>query len=343
MKLAVFTVTENGTKIANQIKERLKDRVEIFSPPKSRLGTSKPWLMDLVSDNFPKYDGFVFVSAVGIAVRALAPHLKDKTIDPAVVVVDDTGAFSISLLSGHIGGANDLAREVADAVGAMPVITTATDVSGKPAIDIFMKDLGLKIDDKAGLKRVSAGILRGESACIFADIKLGRWGDRAKVAYSVRPLGQLEKYRKVYDHVIVIVSDQNIKTEKGELILKPRRIFAGVGCQKGVTTDEVKQAVKALLAGNGLHGHNLKGLASIDIKSEEAALFKAAEDFNVEVLLYPAEKLDEIAPSKSQFVKEKVGAGGVCEPAAILASRGGKLIATKMVYGRVTVALAEEE
>lgn len=343
MKLAVFAVTENGAKIANQIKERLKDKVEIFSPPKSKLGTSKPWLMDLVSDNFPKYDGFVFISAVGIAVRALAPHLKDKTIDPAVVVVDDTGAFSISLLSGHIGGANDLAREVADAVGAMPVITTATDVSGKPAIDIFMKDLGLKIDDKAGLKRVSAGILRGESACIFADIKLGRWGDRAKVAYSVRPLGQLEKYRKVYDHVIVIVSDQNIKTEKGELILKPRRIFAGVGCQKGVTTDEVKQAVKALLASNGLHGHNLKGLASIDIKSEEAALFKAAEDFNVEVLLYPAEKLDEIAPSKSQFVKEKVGAGGVCEPAAILASRGGKLIATKTVYGRVTVALAEEE
>ncbi len=343
MKLAVFTVTDNGAKIANRIKEQLKDKVVVFTPPNPKADSSKPWLMELVSDNFPKYDGFVFVSAVGIAVRALSPHLKDKTIDPAVVVVDDTGAFSISLLSGHIGGANDLARKVADAVGAMPVITTATDVSGKPALDLFMKDLGLKTGDKSGLKRVSAGILRGETACIFADIKLGRWGNRAKVAYSVRSLSQLKKYRKVYDHVIVVTNDDEIETEEGDLVLRTRRIFAGVGCKKGVAADEVKQAVKASLAGKGLHRHNLKGLASIDIKGEEEALFKAAEDFNVEVLLYPAEELDKVAPNKSQFVQEKVGAGGVCEPAAILASMDGKLIATKTVYGKVTVALAEEE
>ncbi len=341
MKLAVFTVTENGVKIADRIKGTLKDEVEIFEPPKAE--DQKPWLMDLVKDVFQNYDAMVFVSAVGIAVRALAPHLRDKTVDPAVVVVDDGGSYSISLVSGHIGGANDLARKVADAVGAMPVITTATDIAGKPAIDLFMKDLGLKTTDTAALKRVSSGILRGESACIFADIGLGRWGDRAKASYSVRPLSQLKKYSKNYDHIVVVVDDKPVETVKKALVLKTRRVFAGVGFKKDATPEKIKQAIRGSLAKKGLHAHNLKGIASIDIKSEEEALRKAAEHFNVAVSLYPAVELDEVAPSRSNFVMDKVGAGGVCEPAAILASKDGVLIAPKTVYGKVTVALAEEE
>lgn len=341
MKLAVFTVTENGLKIADKIKEKLSDSIDIFAAPKT--DKSKPWLMNLVKEVFSKYDGFIFISAVGIAVRALAPNIKDKAVDPAVVVVDDSGAFSISLLSGHIGGANDLARQIADAVGAMPVITTATDVSGKPAIDLFMKDLGLKTTNKQGLKRVSAGILRGDSVCIFADIKLGRWGDRAKVAYSVRPLSQLIRYGKSYDHIVAVVDDEKMQLGRGILVLRTRRIYAGVGFQKGVSADDIKQAIRASLASKNLHMHNLKGLASIDIKGNDKALYEAADHFNVAISLYPAEQLDEVAPNTSQFVKDKVGAGGVCEPAAILASKGGKLIAEKTVYGKVTVALAEEE
>ncbi|HZD60609.1 MAG TPA: cobalamin biosynthesis protein CbiG, partial [Anaerolineae bacterium] len=187
MRTAVLAVTESGTRVANLIKEQLEDiDVEVFAPPKEE--RKKPWLVELVGNVFSKYDALVFVSAVGIAVRAIAPHLRGKMVDPAVVVVDDTGAFSISLVSGHVGGANDLARKVSDAVGAIPVITTATDISGKPALDLFMKELGLKTDDVEKLKRVSSGILRGESACIFADISLGRWGDRVRAAYSVRPL-----------------------------------------------------------------------------------------------------------------------------------------------------------
>lgn len=340
MKLAVLTVTENGVKIAGRIKGRLSDDVEIFEPPKEE--DQKPWLMELVKDVFPKFDAMVFVSAVGIAVRALAPHLRDKTVDPAVVVVDDSGAYSISLVSGHIGGANDLARKVADAVGAMPVITTATDIAGKPAIDMFMKDLGLKTDDMTALRRISSGILRGESACIFADISLGRWGNMATASYSMRPLSQVKKYRKYYEHVVVVVDNNPVDAGKKALVLKTRRIIAGVGCKKGVTPEEVKQAIRGSLASKGLHAHNLKGIASIDIKSDEEALIKAAEHFNVGVSLYPAVELDEVAPSRSDFVMDKVGAGGVCEPAAILASRGGALIVPKTVYGKVTVALAEE-
>lgn len=341
MKLAALAVTENGARIANRIKDNLGDEVEVFTPPQAE--ADRPWLSTLVDNVFPKYDGLVFISAVGIAVRMLAPHIKDKVNDPAVVVVDDTGAFSVSLLSGHIGGANDLARKVADAVGAMPVITTATDLSGKPAIDLFMKDLGLKTDNIDGLKRISSGILRGESACIFADIPLGRWGDRSRSAYSVRPLKQLDKYGKAYDHIVVVVKDQIVDIGEDALILKTRRIFAGIGCQKGVSPAEVKRATKKALASTSLHAHNIKGIASIDIKEEEQALFEAAKHFNVNVSLYPAKELDDVAPSISDFVKDKVGAGGVCEPAAILASKGGKLIFPKTVFGKVTVALAEEE
>jgi len=341
MKTAVLAVTESGTKIANLIKERLDDDVEIFAPPKK--ASNKPWLLSLVKEIFAKYDALVFVSAVGIAVRAIAPNLREKTVDPAVVVVDDTGAFSISLVSGHIGGANDLARKVSDAVGAMPVITTATDINGKPALDLFMKELGLKTNDMPRLKRISSGILRGEAACIFADISLGRWGDRVKAAYSVRPLKHLKKYGKIYDHVVAVTDDATIDTLPGTLILQPRRIFAGIGCRKGVSFDDVRDAVKSALGSQDLHMHNLKGLASIDIKRDEKALHEAAEHFEIGLTLFSAEELDKVAPGQSDFVKEKVGAGGVCEPAAILASKGGKLIVPKTIYGEITIALAEEE
>ncbi|MBE0446606.1 MAG: cobalt-precorrin 5A hydrolase [Actinobacteria bacterium] len=342
MKTAVLAVTENGTKIAKLIKDHLEDAdVEIFAPSKEE--RKKSWLLNLVGRVFAKYDALVFISAVGIAVRAIAPHLREKTLDPAVVVVDDSGAFSISLVSGHVGGANDLARKVSDAIGAMPVITTATDIFGKPALDLFMTELGLKTGDMKRLKRISSGILRGESACIFADISLGRWGDRVKAAYSVRPLKQLKNYGKVYDHIIAVVSDEMPDTRPGTLILRTRRVFAGVGCRKDVAFEEVRDTIKGALASKGLHTHNLRGLASIDLKSGERVLYETADHFEVDVTLFPPEELDRVAPNRSDFVKEKVGAGGVCEPAAILASKGGRLILPRTVYGKVTIALAEEE
>ena len=340
MKIAVLAVTENGLIIADRMKTRFDDELEIFAPP--AMGRDNPWLLDLVSEIFLDYDGLVFISAVGIAVRAVAPHLRDKTVDPAIVVVDEAGAFSVSLVSGHIGGANDLAIKVADAVGAVPVITTATDTHGKPALDLFMKELGLKTDDMTRLTRVSSGILRGESACIFADIGLGRWGDRVRAVYSVRPLDQLKRYGSAYEHVVIVVDEEVPQVRPGTLILKIRRVYAGIGSRKGVTLDEVRDAIRSALGSQGLHLHNLKGIASIDIKNEEKAFYEAAEHFGVEVQLYPADKLDAVAVNRSDFVKEKVGADGVCEPAAILVSEGGTLILPKTVHGKVTVALAEQ-
>jgi cobalamin biosynthesis protein CbiG len=144
---------------------------------------------------------------------------------------------------------------------------------------------------------------------------------------------------------VVVVAENDVLPDMkpGALALKTRRIFAGVGCRKGVSYEEVRDAVRSALAGKDLHIHNLRGLASIDIKNGEHALYKAADNFGVSIALFAADDLDKVAPNKSDFVKEKVGADGVCEPAAILASKGGKLILPKTVYGRITVALAEEE
>lgn len=341
MRTAVFAVTKNGLTIAKKIQRGLRSTVDIYTQPGD---TPSPWLLDAVGDAFEHYDALVFICAVGIAVRAVAPHVSNKATDPAVVVVDDAATFSISLLSGHIGGANDLAREVADLVCAMPVITTATDIGGKPAIDLMMKDLGLKTGDKEGIRRVSTGIVNGDSACVFADIRLGRWGDRLKASYSIRPLPQLNRYENDYNHVVVIVNDVDAQPSRRDaLVLRTRRVFAGVGCRKDVSTDEVRKAVKKALAQAGLRKYNLKGFASIDIKRDESALVETATDYGVGLALYPAEELDRVAPSESSFVKEQVGTGGVCEPAAILASKGGTLTLPKTVYGNVTVALAEEE
>ncbi|HEY3373911.1 MAG TPA: cobalt-precorrin 5A hydrolase [Candidatus Aquicultor sp.] len=371
MKIAVFAVTENGERIANNIDAGLNDSVTIYKAPKpvqTKVADTEqkpPWLLDAVRDAFARYDALVFVSATGIAVRAIAPHIQAKTTDPAVIVVDDTASFAISLLSGHVGGANALTMRIAGATGAVPVITTATDRAGLPALDLFTKDMGFRTGDMAAFRSITAAILRGESACVFTNLPLADWDERLRKAYDIRPLSEIEPHAGAYSHIVIVPSTagdmitstdeaaaQKIEAiitkaasdlEQNMLVLQPRQIYVGIGCRRGVAVAEVQEAIEKALDMVGLHAYNVRGFASIDIKRDEAALSEAAKVYNVDVVFFPASELDAHAPGSSDFVRDTVGTGGVCEPAAILASKGGALILPKTVFGRVTVAMAEAE
>ena len=255
-------------------------------------------------DNFDRADALLYIGACGIAVRAIAPHVKDKTTDPAVLVMDELGRHIIPVLSGHIGGANELSMELAAKTGAIPVITTATDLRGVPAADNWAVANGCTIENPSAIKAVSAAALAG-----------------AKVGVAITE-------RKIEPPFPVT------------LLLRPRTLVLGAGCKKGLDGELFEQNVRSFLDKNGVSLLSLKALATIDIKKEEAAFVRFCEKYGLQLLCYSAQKLTTLpgAFSYSDFVEKTVGVGNVCERAAVCA--GESLLVGKTVFEGTTLALA---
>ena len=258
--------------------------------------------------NFDQADALLFIGAAGIAVRAIAPLVKSKTTDPAVVVMDEMGQHVIPLLSGHIGGANELARQIAALTGAQPVITTATDVRGIPAIDSWAVSQDMSIENPGAIKAVSSRALAGKSV---------------GVAITEREI------RPPFDVT---------------LFLRPRTLALGAGCKKGVDADTFEKNALEFLRSNGVSLLSLKALASIDIKKEEPALTRFGEKYHLPFMTYDAQTLRDVPGvfAHSDYVEKTVGVGNVCERAAVKAS-GGRLLAGKTVFEGMTFALAGDE
>lgn len=283
---------------------------------------------------FMDSDCLIFIGAVGIAVRFIAPYVKDKMEDPAVIVIDEQGSYAIPILSGHVGGANQLAREAANALGALPVITTATDLNGKFAVDVFARDNHMIIGNRKLAKEISARILEGEKIRLRSDLPLK---------------GDLPKE-------IVIASQQEepdiwITWKKGKesqsriLFLIPRQVILGMGCRKGVEKERVMEAVKDFCDSVDLDIRSIKDLATIDRKKEENGLIKTAMELGAGFLTFSSQELSALQGpfSESEFVKKTVGVGNVCERAAVLGTGlpdQAVLIAGKMAEDGVTAAAA---
>jgi cobalt-precorrin 5A hydrolase len=291
-------------------------------------------LTETLTVNFRRYEGHVFIMATGIVVRTVAGLLVHKTEDPAVVVVDDRGLFAISLLSGHLGGANRLAGQVAAAIGAQPVITTATDVNAVPAIDVLALELGLRIENPAAIKTVNMALLQGAPVDVHDpwDILTGRipkvdaCTGRAK-AMSAR----------------VYVDDRIIPVPKGALILRPRSLVAGIGCNRNTRPEEMKALLFDTLHDSGLAAASLRNLASVDVKADEVGLAALAEELGLALEFFDREQIAAVAeavPTPSAVVAKHIGVQSVCEAAAILGSRGGELIVPKRISTNATVAIA---
>lgn len=266
--------------------------------------------------------------AAGIVVRTLAPMLADKRKDPAVVVCDERGRFAVSLLSGHLGGGNALAEQVAGILGGRAVITTASDVLGQTALDLWCRDLGLAVADKKSLTRAMGKLVNQETVTLYSD-------------YFVPELpADIKLSEQVATADLVITGRTDVQTTG--TLLHPGVFIAGIGCNRGTPEGEIKQALQEACLAHSLALQSIRGLASIDLKNDEPGLLDFARNSGRPIDFYNRDQLNSVdGVSTSAAVLKATGARGVAEPAAVLAAGGGRLLVKKMKWANVTVAIGE--
>ncbi len=342
-KIAIWIVTPNGLALAAKLRRQWPE-VTIYCPQlladDGRSLSAKPFdrLIGKVAERFDQFDGHIFIMAAGIVVRAIGRLLQHKGVDPAVVVVDDKATFAISLVSGHIGGANQLASQIAELLGATPVITTATDVNHRPAIDTMAVDRDLVIENLQAVKGVNMALLSGRKILLYDPH--GVFGD--DLADYARPLGDEELTSLPQDQPVVYVDDRLMNLPGSALILRPRSLAAGIGCNRNTPEEEIRSFLQDVMAANGLCVHSLRRLASIDVKTDEPGLLAAAKNLGIPLQFYSREELNQVrhVPNPSHVVAKHVGVKSVCEAAAVLAAKQGYLIVPKKKTTNVTVAIA---
>ncbi len=335
--LAVYALTPAGARLARALAAELG--ASLYLPRKLAAPGDLAFdsLPELVGRAFDAHCGHVFVAACGIVVRAVAPHLRSKTRDPAVVALDQHGRHAVSLLSGHLGGANDLARRVAAFTGGEAVITTATDTQGLPSLDLLARDSGLAIEDIRAVRHANMALLRGEPLQVFDP----------HAQLSVPP-GHAERFEWVAaPHLLdaarpaVLVTWRVLDAPEHHLVLRPRLLVAGVGCRRGAPAPDIVAAVARACAARGAALKSLTALASIEAKRDEPGLHEAARELGAELLFYPAGRLAGVGvPNPSALVHKHMGVHSVCEAAALLAAGTDRLLAPKARTANTTVALA---
>ena len=281
-------------------------------------------------ERFADSDALVFIGATGIAVRAIAPHVRDKFSDPAVVSVDEAGQFAVPLLSGHVGGANDLAREVAAAIGARAVVSTATDVNGLFAVDEWARKQGLALVERQIAKEVSACLLDGGTVGFASGIAVE----------GALPSGVEEGPHELGIKVGLDTADCPFART---LHLVPRVVTVGVGCKRGTDAAALEAFVRGALANARISPAAVARVASIDVKRDEEAVLALARALGCDSVFYSAEQLAAVEGTfaSSDFVKAAVGVDNVCERAAV--AGGARLIGGKEAHEGMTVALGQDE
>ncbi|MGI8553224.1 MAG: cobalt-precorrin 5A hydrolase [Dehalococcoidia bacterium] len=294
---------------------------------------------------FPASKGLILVLATGAAVRLIAPLLEDKRRDPAVVTVDDAGRFAISLISGHRGGANRLAGAVAEAIGALPVITTASEAAGIPALDLLGRDLGWKVESNTALKTVAAALVNGDSVGVYQDAGSDDWQRTSSVANLTR-YPSIKRLIEGTPAAAIIVSDRVVdlplELARRTVIYRPPTLVLGIGCSRGASELEIEKLVQQTLVTNELSPLSVAAVASIDLKAAEPGLCRFAHQHGLPLLTYPAAQLERVAGEwqRSDVVLRAVGVGGVAEPAALLGADTDRLLVEKVKSKHATLAIA---
>ena len=349
MRIAIIAITRNGARLGSRLKEGFAD-AELFVLRKYAGKAGKgitPFtgeLRELVKDLWPETDGFVFIMAAGIVVRLIAPNLVDKELDPAVVVMDDAGKFAISLLSGHLGGANELACKCAFLTGSREVITTATDANCLPSFDMLAKEEGWVIDDISRVKILNALLLDNEEIAVVDPTGRVRpyFHGLERLAFYETFMEAFKSGAKGY----LFVTNRHLPPQaqsKDLLVLRPKNLVLGMGCNSGTSPEEIEEVVSVNLKRIFLSLKSVKCIATASAKREEAGLVAFAAKWGIPLEFFESARLNTVdAPSPpSPHALEAIGAVGVAEPAALLASGGGSLLLKKVKSGNVTLAIAE--
>ena len=354
MNISVISFTENGIRLSmrladaweNMHRNKGAEKLVLYRKCKAVSGDETGYAVKSVEQSVGEWvrgqmqegNALLFIGACGIAVRAIAPNLTDKLHDSPALVMDEKGAYVIPILSGHFGGANEIARDIAGIMGATPVITTATDLGGKFAVDLFAKKNNLTIMNREGIARVSSKVLSGEEVTV--SIEPGHLSGDDELPAGVRmapypPTGPVD--------ILITVDKKEYDTS---VLLKPKEYVIGMGCKRGKDAGEIEDLIRKSLTEACIGMDQLLALASIDKKKEEPGFLSWSRSHHVPFLTYTAEQLQGVEGEflASAFVLEKMGVDNVCERAALKAcGSAGKIIYGKHAKDGMTIAIAKRE
>lgn len=347
MSLSVISFTKEGIGLSERIaKEWVDEDVLVFT--KCTAARKKDFAKHIqfvtlsigewAREQMMEKNILLFIGACGIAVRAIAPCLTDKLHDSPVLVMDERGKYVIPLLSGHMGGANKIAMRLATKTGAIPVITTATDINGKFSVDLFAKRNDLHIVNKDGIAKVSSKVLDGKDITMSIEPKY--MTDMIKKPDGIH----IVSYPPT-DFVDVLITTEE-KSFDALIHLKPKEYILGMGCKRGKEAEKLEALIQKSIDEAGMRIEQIFALASVDRKKDEEGLLTWSRKANIPFLTFTVEQLQNVEGSfhTSPFVKKQIGVDNVCERAALMAcGPGGKLVFRKHAEDGMTIAIAKRE
>ena len=344
-KTSVLAITKNGVNIGQNLK-RLFPNWSIFAPVKFSNGDSEIiWYSNSTSEKivelFKNNNALVCLFSLGAVIRLIAPHLKDKKTDPAIIVIDDKTNFVISVLSGHIGGANELTQEIAEKIGALPVITTAADVNKTIAVDLVGRDLNWKIDDDSTVTKISAHMVNEEPIGVFQQVGRKNW--YKKLPKNVSIYDTLDDLKKSNSKGYLIISDRIIDEEivKESVIYRPPSLVVGVGLHWDTTKETIRDGIEHCLEKFQLSSKSIAKLVSIKKPQDVQGLIDVGKEMGIPVEYVNREDLAEVsAPNPSETVKKFEGTASVSEAAALKISKGELIVEKQKFPPNLTIAIA---
>jgi len=361
-KTAIIALTRNGARMARTLAGSLDRDHTLFIDRRFRKDDDSGETFDLplrpvVKRAFAEYSSLVLFLSAGASIRLLAPLLERKQVDPSVVCVDDAGSFCVSLISGHVGGADQLAQEVAVCLGARAVVTSASHASGTLAVDLLGREFGWRLKaDSTTITRASAAVINGQPIGIWQGAgEPGWWPDETPLPENIAVYATLEDLAASACATALIISDttgdlETLLADKITVVYRPRSLVIGMGCRRGVPVEELESLLAEALRENGLSAECLAEIATAEIKRGEPGLEQLAERHGVPLSFLQADELNGVfetnpgsITSKSERAHGLVGVWGVAEPAALLTAGANELLVTREKTTRATIAIARKD
>lgn len=353
MRCAVFFATRRGIDLAIRLRDGLApDAVDIFLKDgrEAEIEAKRfSSLVDAVGEAFRQYDALIFFMAAGIAVRMIAPHLKSKLTDPAVIVADEQGRHVISLLSGHVGGGNRLTIRVADCLGGEPIVTTATDVNELMAPDALAAEFGLRPVPKSMIQKMNGALLEGTTLTYVVDERLPRldFFEAALAKHGIPFVRKSAAEATAAKGLTVFLTADDSLRSANLLCLVPCRLIAGVGCRRGVPAKALRKVLSEACEKIGQKLSVVSMIASASIKRDEAGILDLAVELGIEARFFEPKdlqkKIEEYGLTESSFVRRQIGVGNVSEAAALCCVKQGRVALPKTKWEKATVALVWEK
>jgi len=343
-KTSILVITKNGVKIGENLKRLFPDW-DVYAPSKlMNESAGITWYSEPTTEKivelFKNNNALICVFSLGAVIRLISPYLKDKKTDPAVLVIDDKTNFVISVLSGHIGGANELTEEIAEKIGALPVITTAADVNKTIAVDLVGREYDWKIDDDSTVTKISAYMVNEEPIGVFQEAGKKNW--YKKLPKNVVIYNNIEELKKSNSKSYLIITDKIIDNLKKEsVIYRPPSLVVGIGLHWDTTKEIIKEGIEDCMKKFNLSPKSIAKLVSIKKPQDVQGLIDLGVEMNLPVEYVNREDLAEItAPNPSETVKKFEGTASVSEAAAIKISKGKLIVEKQKFPPNLTIAIA---